>query len=78
MLSYPILQTKPSTHPMCAQDHLFHTHGHKVFTDSQMSQIKYNYYINNNVLRTKTTLKRNGIAKDSITPQEQQPGQRLD
>jgi hypothetical protein len=32
---------------MFAQDHLFHTHGHKVFIDSQMSQIKYIYYINN-------------------------------
>jgi hypothetical protein len=32
---------------MFAQDHLFHTHRYRVFTDSQMSQIKYNYYINN-------------------------------
>jgi hypothetical protein len=46
-LSYPILWTKSSTHCMCAQGHLFHTHGHKVFIDSQMSQIKYHYYINN-------------------------------
>jgi hypothetical protein len=30
-----------------SQDHLFHTYGHKVFTDNQMSQIKYIYYINN-------------------------------
>jgi hypothetical protein len=36
-----------STHRMCAQDHLFHTHGHKMFTDSQMSRIKYIYYTNN-------------------------------
>jgi hypothetical protein len=35
----PDLQAKPSTHRMCAQNHLFHTHGHKLFTDSQMSQI---------------------------------------
>jgi hypothetical protein len=28
-------------------DQLFHTYGPKVFTDNQMSQIKYNYYINN-------------------------------
>jgi hypothetical protein len=47
LLSYPILQAKPSTHRMCAQDHLFHTHGYKVFTDSPMSRIKYKYYINN-------------------------------
>jgi hypothetical protein len=38
---------KPTTHLMCDQDHLFHTHGHIVLTDSQMSRIKYNYYINN-------------------------------
>jgi hypothetical protein len=31
-LSYPVFMTKPSTHHMCAQDHLFDTHGPKVFT----------------------------------------------
>jgi hypothetical protein len=46
-LSDPILQAKPSTRRMCAQDHLFHTHRQKVFTDSQMSRIKYIYCINN-------------------------------
>jgi hypothetical protein len=46
-VSYPILQAKPCTHCMCAQDHIFHTDGYKVFTDSQMSRIKYIYYINN-------------------------------
>jgi hypothetical protein len=28
------------------QYQMFHTYGQKVFTDNQMSQIKYNYYIN--------------------------------
>jgi hypothetical protein len=37
IVSYPILQAKPSTHRMCAQDHLFHIHGHKVFINNQMS-----------------------------------------
>jgi hypothetical protein len=37
LLSYLILQAKPHTLRMCAQDHLFHTHGLKVFTNSQMS-----------------------------------------
>jgi hypothetical protein len=46
-LSYPILQAKPSTPRMCAQDHLFHIHELKVFIDRQMSQIKYIHYINN-------------------------------
>jgi hypothetical protein len=41
------LRQHTSTHRMCVQDHLFHTHRHKVFIDSQMSRIKYNYYINN-------------------------------
>jgi hypothetical protein len=29
------------------QDQWFHTYDPKVFTDNQMSQIKYNYYISN-------------------------------
>jgi hypothetical protein len=29
------------------QNQLFHTYGPKVFTDNQMSQIKYNYCISN-------------------------------
>jgi hypothetical protein len=32
---------------MYAQDQWFHTYGQKVFTDNQMSQIKYIDYINN-------------------------------
>jgi hypothetical protein len=38
-VSYLILQAKSSTHRMCAQELLFHTHEHKVFTDSQMSRV---------------------------------------
>jgi hypothetical protein len=29
------------------QNQLFHTYGPKVFTENQMSRIKYNYYISN-------------------------------
>jgi hypothetical protein len=29
------------------QDQLFHAYNPKVFTDNQMSRIKYNYYISN-------------------------------
>jgi hypothetical protein len=47
LLSYPVFMPKPSTHRMYAQDQLFHTYGQKVLTDNQMSQIKYNYYIDN-------------------------------
>jgi hypothetical protein len=38
---------KSSTHRMYDQDQLFHTYEQKVLTDNQMSQIKYNYYIDN-------------------------------
>jgi hypothetical protein len=41
----------------------------KVFIDKQMSQIEYNYYINS-VSKDYDDSQRNGIAKDSITPQE--------
>jgi hypothetical protein len=39
----------------------------KVFTGNQMSQIKYNYYINS-VSRDYDGSQWNGTAKDSITP----------
>jgi hypothetical protein len=45
----------------------------KVFTDNQMSQIKYNYYINN-VSKHYNDSQQNKSAEDSITPQEQQQG----
>jgi hypothetical protein len=55
------------------QDQWFHTYGSKVFTDNQISQIKYNYYISN-VSKDYADSQRNGIVKDLITPQEWQPG----
>jgi hypothetical protein len=48
----------------------------KVFTDNQMSHIKYNYYINN-VSKDYVKSQRNGLVEDSITPQEQQLGQHV-
>jgi hypothetical protein len=45
---------------------LFHTYGSKVFTDNQMSQIKYNYYINNISKDYDDSIKRNnGILNNS-------------
>jgi hypothetical protein len=41
----------------------------KVFTDNQMSQIKYNYYISS-VSKDYDDSQQNGIVEDSITPQE--------
>jgi hypothetical protein len=58
---------------MYAQDQLFHTYRQKVLTNNQMSQIKYNYYINN-VSKDKGNSQQNRTTEDSITPQEQQPG----
>jgi hypothetical protein len=48
----------------------------KVFTDNQMSQIKYNYYINS-VSKDYDDSQQNGIAENSITPQERQSGQHV-
>jgi hypothetical protein len=76
LLSYLVFMPKPSTHCMYAHDQLFHTYGQKVFTDNQMSQIKYNYYISN-VSKDYDNAQQNRIAKDSITPQKRQPGQHV-
>jgi hypothetical protein len=48
----------------------------KLFTDNQMSQIKYNYYINS-VSKDYDDSQQNGIAEDSITSQERQQGQHV-
>jgi hypothetical protein len=41
----------------------------KVITDSQMSRIEYNYYINN-IYKDYDDSQHNGTTEDSITPQE--------
>jgi hypothetical protein len=48
----------------------------KVFTNNQISRIKYNYYISN-VSKDYDDSQRNGIAEGFITPQEWQPGQQV-
>jgi hypothetical protein len=48
----------------------------KVFTDNQISRIKYIYYIDN-VSKDYDDSQQNGTAKDSITPQEWQLGQHI-
>jgi hypothetical protein len=45
----------------------------KVFTDNQVSRIRYNYY-RNNVSTDYDDSQRSEIAEDSITPQERQSG----
>jgi hypothetical protein len=49
----------------------------KVFTDNQMSRIKYDYYSINNVSKDYDGTQWNGIAEDSITLQELQPRQHI-
>jgi hypothetical protein len=58
------------------QDQLFHTYNPKVFTDNQMSRIKYNHYISK-VSKDYNDSQQNEIVEDSITPQERQPGQHV-
>jgi hypothetical protein len=48
----------------------------KVFTDIQMSRIKYNYYTNN-VYKDYDDSQWNGTIEDFITPQEWQPRQHI-
>jgi hypothetical protein len=48
----------------------------KVFTDNQISWIKYNYYINN-ISKDYDDSPRNETAEDFITLQEWQPGQHV-
>jgi hypothetical protein len=48
----------------------------KVFTDNQISRIKYNYYINN-ISKDYDDSQRNETAEHSITPQKRQPGQHV-
>jgi hypothetical protein len=46
LLSYPILQAKPNSHHMYDPGTIVPHIWSKVFTDIQMSRIKYNYYMN--------------------------------
>jgi hypothetical protein len=48
-LSYPIFMTKPSTHRMHDPGSIVPHIRPKVFTDNQMSRIKYNYYYINSI-----------------------------
>jgi hypothetical protein len=69
LLSYPVFMPKQSTHHMHDPGSIVPHIQPKVFTDNQMSRIKYNYYISS-VSKDHDNSQRNGIAKDSITPQE--------
>jgi hypothetical protein len=75
-LSYPVFMPKPSTHCMHDPGSIVPHIQPKVFTDNQMSRIKYNYYINN-ISKYYNDSQRNRIAEDSITSQERQPRQHV-
>jgi hypothetical protein len=49
LLSYPVFMPKPSTHSMHDPGSIVPHIRPKVFTDHQMSQIKYDYYYINSV-----------------------------
>jgi hypothetical protein len=68
---------KPSTHRMHDPRSIVPYIRQKVFTDNQMSIIKYDYYYINSISKDYNDSQRNGAAEDSITPQERQPGQHV-
>jgi hypothetical protein len=75
-VSYPVFVPKQSTHRMYDPGSIVPHIRPKVFTDNQMSRIKYNYYISN-ISKNYDDSQRNGTTEDSITPQEQQPRQHV-
>jgi hypothetical protein len=73
LLSYLIFMSKPGTHPMHDPGSIVPHIQPKVFTDNQMSRIKYNYYVSN-VSKDYDDSQQNRTVEDSITPQERQLG----
>jgi hypothetical protein len=73
LLSYTVFMPKPSTHRIHDPGSIIPHIRLKVFTDNQMSRIKYNYYVSN-VTKDYDDSQRNGTTEDSITPQDRQPG----
>jgi hypothetical protein len=61
---------KPCTHRMHDPGSIVPHIRLKVFTDNQMSQIKYNYYYINSVSKYYDDSQWDGTVEDSITPQE--------
>jgi hypothetical protein len=75
--SYPVFVSKSSTHRMHDPGSIVPHIRSKVFTDNQMSRIKYNCYYMNSASKDYGDSQRNRTAEDSITPQERQPGQHI-
>jgi hypothetical protein len=68
-LSYLVSMPKPCTHHMHDPGSIVSHIWPKVFTDNQMSRIKYYYYISS-VAKDYDDSKWNGTVEDSIIPQE--------
>jgi hypothetical protein len=68
-VSYPFFMPKPNTHCMHDPGSIVPHMWPKVFTDNQMSQIKYHYYISS-ASKDYDDLQQNRTAEDSITPQK--------
>jgi hypothetical protein len=66
LLSYPIFMPKLSTHRMHDPGSIVPYIRPKVFTEIQMSRIKYDYYYINSVSKDYDDSQRNGTAEDSI------------
>jgi hypothetical protein len=73
---FPVFLPKPSTHCMHDTGSIVPHIRPNVFTDNQMSQLNYNYYISS-VSKDYDDSQHNGTVEDSITPQERQPGQHV-
>jgi hypothetical protein len=69
-MSYPVFIPKPSTHHIHDPGSIVPHIRPKVFTDNQLSWIKYNYYYINSVSKDYDDSQRNGTVEDSITPQK--------
>jgi hypothetical protein len=69
-LSYSVFMPKLSTHHMHDPGSIVPHIRSKVFTDNQMSRIKYNYYYINSVSKDYDDSQWNGATEDSITPEE--------
>jgi hypothetical protein len=74
LLSCLVFMQKPITHHIHEPGSIVPHIRPKVFTENQMSRIEYNYYISN-ISKDYNDSQQNGTAENSITPQEQQPGQ---
>jgi hypothetical protein len=70
LLSFSVFTPKPTTHRMHDPGSIVPYIWPKVFTDNQISRIKYDYYYINSVSKDYDDSQWNGTAEDSITPQE--------